>query len=162
MKLLCLLLLLCSGCVNKVEDHKKPRPIRRTEIIAHPSANGGVPMVLHWCFVQTPKANSVVQSLTPSQFFQTKEEVMRSFPQEITFKKTMVMPGQNSVIELPKHSVQNSIYLYARFANQGMKRWVVLPRGRIRLEIQHSDIQITTREDATKKKPKKRLLPVKS
>lgn len=151
----CVMLFSLVGCHKKVPKFKKPHPIRRVEIIAHPSANQGVPMIFHWCFVLTPVAQQALCSLTPEQFFATRQELQRSYPKELICTKTTVLPDQNIVIDLPAHPSNVGVYLYIHFVEEGVKRWTVLPRRRIRVEVQGSDVHITTRETQKQKRKSK-------
>ena len=154
-KLICIIVLLgLAGCSQKaqVEAYKKPHPLGRVEVITHPDTNDGMPVVLNWCFVRSAKANEAIQRLTAHQFWVSRADLQRSFPQDILFVKTTTMPDTNDIVEMPREHHIEALYLLVNFANKGVKRWVVLPRKRIRVEVARHSLTITTRPIPKKKK----------
>lgn len=117
----------------------------------HPRANQGVPLVMQWVFVTDRKAYEDVASLTAPQFLQSEKELKCLFPREIFVEKRTAFPGKVDIISPTLMPLNAKVLLFAHFVNKGVNRWVVLPRKRIRVNIQRDTLDIHTRPIPAKK-----------
>jgi len=143
---------LVVGCQSKVPDYKKPRPVRRVEIVTHSAANQGIPMVLEWVFIRGDAAYNMISGMTAQEFLQAEQDIRHQFPQEISIYKHTAFPGQVDVIFPPVCPLKSHIILFAHFVKKGVNRWVVLPRERLRVNIHRDTLKIQTRETMQKRR----------
>ena len=147
-----IMILSLVGMVSCQRVHKHtPRPLQHIEVFMHPRANQGVPLVLQWVFILDRKAYEEVAGLTALQFLQSEKELKHLFPREIFIEKHTAFPGTVDVLFPKTMPINAKVLLFAHFVNKGVNRWVVLPRERIRINIQRDTLEIQTRFTPPKK-----------